>query len=169
MWMRINISVLITSFIVFGGLAYAQKNPLPICPECPACPSVTCPSPTVCEGTCSGDVAVVYKYDSEQRKCVKWYAYPCAPYGCDKDGKTCATSCITDAQCSQGAQCSILGLCSTAAPTCKDPFSVEENNGSIWSCIPYTCIAGTCMDHCEQLSDCYIGYTCENERCVQTP
>ena len=139
------------------------------CPQPPDC-SLTCPQTPFCEPSCENDVTTVFQYDPAANTCRKLAAYPCAPFRCDDEGKTCATSCTSYADCSEGAQCNTAtGRCSAASPTCSDDFTLRNPDGTTQSCSPYRCLGGACQQQCESNNDCAEDYSCAGGVCVENP
>jgi len=115
--------------------------------------------------SCSGDVASVTTCPTPET-CVT-NSYPCTPYKCDSETDTCRTSCISNSDCGQGGQCdTATGKCASMSTTCFEPFTLQNADGSIESCIPYECKGGSCQQQCVSTNDCYTDYTCSQGRCV---
>jgi hypothetical protein len=141
----------------------ASAQPFPVVP--PVCEPP--PAPPVCDSTCVNSVTVVRQWSASAGACVTWFAYPCEPYDCDDDGRTCRTSCVSDVDCSQGALCdTATGRCTTGPTVCSDAFTVEQANGAQQSCAPYRCVAGTCMEHFDGIGGCAPGFQCVGRDCV---
>jgi hypothetical protein len=123
----------------------------------------------VCDPECVDDVTVVFQFDPRTNSCVKHFAYPCDPYGCDNQGLSCNTSCITHLDCSEGGMCNVNGKCVTRLAICKDEFTVQAPDGTETSCAPYKCKAGACQQQCVTTQECAPDYECmDGHRCVST-
>lgn len=97
-------------------------------------------------------------------------AYPCAPFGCDAAGKTCATSCEADVDCAAGAKCNVAAsACVFVGYSCHDPFTVIGTDGTESSCAPYRCVAGACRNGCSVDADCAPGHACGGGVCTAKP
>ena len=128
------------------------------------CNGAPCPAP--CPATCSNDVTVVSRYDIVTGSCSKHFAVPCAPYSCGQDG-SCKTTCVTDADCGQGAGCETsMGRCTPIGWTCSDQDTVLSPDGTGVSCSPYACRAGACLERCTVLGDCAPPFICVANTCV---
>ena len=163
--------LILTAVLVMVAAASASAKDCPDpCPQSPDCICICpdCTPPPTCNSTCVNDVTVVFRYDSDSNSCVKHFAIPCAPYGCDADGITCANSCTTDSDCSQGAECEhFSGRCTTGPYTCSDQNHVRAASGTETDCTPYACAAGACREQCTQNNHCAPGYSCNIDgRCV---
>jgi hypothetical protein len=120
-----------------------------------------------CESKCSAAVTSVFEYDEAEKKCVLKFAYPCEPYDCDAEGRTCNTSCDTSADCSAAGACNgIRSECVTMGNRCKDAFTVSAPDGHKMSCAPYICLGGACQQQCSAKYQCAPDYSCEGSRCV---
>jgi hypothetical protein len=95
--------------------------------------------------------------------------YPCFPNKCQPGSKgvTCAMGCQEDSDCALGAMCR-EGEC-TVVPvySCDDDFTLQQGNYQNWSCKPYKCIGGQCLEHCNDDSGCSENFKCVNQACVK--
>ncbi len=108
--------------------------------------------------SCAGDVATVHTCNGDS--CVD-QRYPCSPFTCDADGRTCIASCTTNNDCGTGAACNdSTGQCTFVGNVCKDSFIIRSAAGKETSCAPYLCLAGQCREQCGGDSECAEGYTC---------
>jgi hypothetical protein len=96
-------------------------------------------------------------------------SYPCFPNNCQPGtkGVTCAIGCNDDSGCAHGAKC-LEGIC-TVVPvySCDDDFTLQQGGYQIWSCKPYKCIGGQCLEHCNDDSGCSESFKCVNQVCVK--
>jgi hypothetical protein len=124
----------------------------------------------ICDPACMDDVTVVYQFDPQTDSCVKYFAYPCDPYGCDNEGRTCNSSCSSNADCSEGGSCNGNGRCVTRLAECKNDFTVKAPDGTETSCAPYLCKAGACQQQCVEDRECAPDYVCvDGHRCGFSP
>ena len=120
-----------------------------------------------CASTCSHDATQVAAYNSAG-ECVHAFTYPCSPYACDSDGKTCNNNCESNQDCAGGATCNVgSGTCVHPYYSCTDAFTVLNSDGHKTSCLPYKCVNGGCQQQCVNPSDCGDGYACTNSHCTK--
>jgi hypothetical protein len=97
--------------------------------------------------------------------------YPCFPFTCAADTRTCRSGCSENGQCAQGTVCA-GGHCVVPTPRCSSDghFSVSPLGSD--KCDPYNCNAasGTCNRDCRTSADCGSGSVCEiSARLCVTP
>jgi hypothetical protein len=126
---------------------------------------------TDCDSTCMGNVSSVFR-KTDGGQCKLWFRTPCNPYNCDQANGVCRGSCASDTDCAQGAHCNTsTGMCAAYGSACVDAKTVRMSNGQTQSCMPYSCVAGTCKPYCQVQSDCASGFSCEiaTARCLKVP
>jgi hypothetical protein len=110
--------------------------------------------------SCTGDVAHISTCDGAN--CTELTTYPCLPFTCAKSGLECTATCVSSAECGQGAVCNhVRGECVSTTATCADTFTIKTANGQLVPCAPYKCVAGNCQQQCVTTSDCSAGFTCK--------
>lgn len=122
----------------------------------------------ICDVTCENSSSVVHILDVTG-KCVPSITLPCAPYGCDPGTQRCRSSCGSSADCASGCGCDLATAeCATMPNSCKDNYTLRAADGTLTTCEPYTCNAGSCMQTCSGEADCAPGYHCDGVHCLQS-
>jgi hypothetical protein len=118
--------------------------------------------------SCKGNVVHV-SICSDAQHCVEALDAACVPYGCDAAKKWCASTCVTDGDCSTGSVCdTVNGKCALMPNQCADAFTVVTGGYLRESCAPYKCAGGRCWQQCQGNGDCAPGYVCQNHAaCVR--
>ncbi len=115
--------------------------------------------------SCSAAVATVTV--CQGLDCSTKLRYPCAPFGCDAQGKTCGTSCSISKDCAPGHECDyVTQQCVPVSYRCGYG-KVIASWGAEYSCDGHACQAGACVAHCGSNLNCVDGYSCVNNRCVK--
>jgi len=122
------------------------------------------PSTKGCGSACKSGQEVVSTCDG-LGACVDGTGRACGGgFGCDADGKACATSCAADSHCASGFKCSG----STCVPIsgsgkCSDDLQTSTStDGKITNCGAYRCdpSTGACRQICASTDDCAAGNLC---------
>ena len=125
-------------------------------------------SAAFCPSSCSYGLSSVYQPTATG--CQLHFTVPCYPGTCGKDGRTCSNICASNADCGNGATCSSAGECVVSTSTCYDPTTARSPNGTLTSCLPYSCHGGQCRSSCQSQADCWGGTVCNKstQLCVAT-
>lgn len=95
---------------------------------------------------------------------VRW---PCTPFACDAENKTCAKECVTSKNCATASECNQNSAqCVYVGNICATNDELTTPDGKSVSCSPYACAAGACRSSCSQSFDCAAGHKCHDGRCV---
>jgi len=145
------------------GVVPADTDPRSACPADPAYP-FSCKADGMCDGastkcrvfakvgtkcgttTCEAGV-IKGELCNAGGTCLPTSS-SCAPYAtCDSDGKSCPTTCTSDANCVSTAYCASTGACTAKkknGATCTTVNECESGN-----CVDGYCCGGPCRGQCE--------------------
>lgn len=132
------------------------------------------PAGSICDSSCDDGIRPptgMLSICDGSGSCSEGYPFSCAPYVCDGNTGTCATTCEDVSDCADGAMCGDTPnrcLFFTPHGACNGAVSEfwywsEPDEIIITDCEPYACNDefGGCMHRCTSTLDCAIGYHCD--------
>lgn len=119
-----------------------------------------------CARSCNGSVETI-SYANAAGTCTAAFRVPCFPYTCESGTQLCKDACASNADCAAGSVCNpSTSECGPIGNVCSDAWTLTGADGTMNSCEPYRCVAGSCREHCDSTADCLSGACNSAGRCV---
>ncbi|MFO0675822.1 MAG: hypothetical protein U0169_04770 [Polyangiaceae bacterium] len=146
-------------------------------PACPTTPGEPCRAracdgidPRTCAGfvgsdvtcgasSCEGGVERSRSTCDGEGRCSAARTRSCAPFACGAEA--CKTACAVDGECANGLVCEPGSRTCVKPAECADSTTVRSPVGTLASCMPYLCRAGSCGTSCTSVDDCAAPSVCD--------